>query len=124
MSEAETPDLAKPMIANAMVGAASPLWGYFAGAAMGGVAFWWAAKFVQPATYEGLFARLPAPEPRSFAEPEAAAEVPFVPVAEAVMSAPLAVVEAVAEAAPEPEPLTVAEPEAPEVANDLAAKTA
>jgi hypothetical protein len=118
MSEAaETPDFPKPMVANAMVGAASPLWGYFAGAAMGGVAFWWAAKFVQPASYEALFARLPAPEPRSFAEPEAAAEAPFVPVAEAVASSPLAVVEAVVEAVKEAESKTPP-------ANDLAAKTA
>lgn len=105
MSEAaQTPDLPKPMIANAVVGAASPLWGYFAGAAMSGVAFWWAAKFVQPASYEALFARLPAPEPRSFdaAEDavEAVVEAPFVAAAAVVAeSSPLAVVEAVAEAA-------------------------
>lgn len=97
MSEAaET--LPQPPIANAMLGAASPLWGYFAGAAMGGVAFWWAARFVQPASYESLFARLPAPEPRSFAEPDAAPEAPFVAMAEAVASSPSAVVEAVPEA--------------------------
>src|SRR4051812_43522445 len=108
MSEAaETPDLPTPMIASAMVGAASPLWGYFAGAALGGVAFWWAAKLAQPAGYEALFARLPEPEPRSFAEPEVAAEAPFVPVAEAAASSPSAVVEAVAEPAEEP-PETVA----------------
>lgn len=114
MSEAaETPEVPTPMIASAMVGAASPLWGYFAGAAMSGVAFWWAAKFVQPASYEALFARLPAPEPRSFAAVEEAVEeaveAPFVAAEAAVESSPLAVVEAVAEEA---------------AANDLAAKTA
>jgi hypothetical protein len=107
MSEAAD-TLPKPMIAHAVVGAASPLWGYFAGAALGGVAFWWAAKFVQPASYETLFAHLPAPEPRTFAEPEAAAEAPFVPVAEAVASSPSAVVEAVAEAVVEAERETAA----------------
>lgn len=117
MSEAaETPDVPTPKIASAMVGAASPLWGYFAGAAMTGVAFWWAAKLAQPAALEAMLARLPAAEPRSFAEPEVAAEVPF--VAEAVASSPLAVVEAVAEA------VAATEPEPAPVANDLPAKTA
>jgi hypothetical protein len=94
MSEAfEQVDFPKPALAHAMVGAASPLWGYFAGAAMGGVAFWWAAKFVQPATYEGLLARAPGAEPRTFEVAEVA-EAPFVPVAEAVASSPSAVEEA------------------------------
>jgi hypothetical protein len=108
MSEAF--DLPKPMITNAALGAASPLWGYFAGAAMSGVAFWWAMKAAQPATYQALAARLPAPAP---ALPEAAveAEVPFVPTAAAVSSEPSAVVEAVAEPEPEPTP--------PPAANDL-----
>ena len=29
-----------------MIGAASPLWGYFAGVAMTGVAFWWMSRWM------------------------------------------------------------------------------
>ena len=29
-----------------MIGAASPLWGYFAGAALTGVAFWWMTRWM------------------------------------------------------------------------------
>ena len=49
MSEAF--DLPKPMIANAAVGMASPLWGYFAGATWSGLALWWAAATVTTIGY-------------------------------------------------------------------------
>ena len=87
MSEAF--DLPKPTIANAAVGAASPLWGYFAGAAMGGVALWWAMKATQPTSYRALLARVPEPAP-ALPAPAEDAEVPFVPAAEAVSSEPSA----------------------------------
>ena len=100
-------NLPQPKIVGATIGWASPLWGYFAAATMGGVALWVAMKSMQPATYQALAARLPAPAP---ALPEAAAvEVPFVPTAEAVSSEPSAAVAAEPEAQASPPP----------VANDL-----
>jgi len=37
-----------------LVGAASPLWGYFAGAAVMGSAWWWMTRWLQPANLEAL----------------------------------------------------------------------
>lgn len=56
--------------AEALIGAASPLWGFFAGAAVSGVAFWWMSRLAQPQALEALFARAPT---LAAAAPEAAA---------------------------------------------------
>lgn len=80
----ETPEF--PKTSGALfVGAASPLWGYFAGAAAAGVAFWWMTRPLRTENLEALFASgetaaLPAPEA------PAEAEVPFTRAAEAVAS--------------------------------------
>jgi hypothetical protein len=114
------------------VGLSSPLWGLFAGAAIGGSAWWWMTRWSRAENLEALFgaAALPAPE-ASVAEVvveavvvEAVAEIEAAPAAEAepvVEAAPMAdpVVEAAAEPAPEPiaeaAPEPIAEPEpAPE----------
>lgn len=95
----ETTDIpAKAVTPNVMVGAASPLWGYFAGAAAVGVAFWWMTRPLKAPNLEALFAAgeaaaLPAPE-------VVEAEAPFVPTAEAVVSEASGAVEDVM--APEP----------------------
>ena len=39
-----------------MMGAASPLWGYFGAAAAGGIAFWWMTRWTRPVNIEALFA--------------------------------------------------------------------
>ena len=101
---------AKAVGPNVMVGAASPLWGYFAGAAAAGVAFWWMTRPLRADNLEALFiagraAALPSPETGE-------AEVPFVPT-EAVASEASGAVEDVM--APEPSE----EPPAP-AANDPA----
>ena len=51
-----------------LMGAASPLWGYFAASAVGGVAFWWMTRWSHPVNLEAFFAAtspqaLPVPEP-------------------------------------------------------------
>jgi len=62
------------------VGAFSPLWMMFAGAASAGVAYWWMARWAKPVNLEALLgARAPAPvlkpapEPATEAAPEPAA---------------------------------------------------
>lgn len=38
-----------------IIGAASPLWGYFVGAAATGVAWWWMTRWAQPENLEAMF---------------------------------------------------------------------
>jgi len=133
----ETRELTPQSLMPAFVGVASPLWGYFAGAAAGGVAFWWMTRWTQPQNLEALFARrfaglspelAPAPadgaDPQAVTEPEAAVammalepviaaveavEEPFVELAAEAEQALEAVVEAAPEAsAPAPEPASFA----------------
>jgi hypothetical protein len=44
-----------------MIGAASPLWAYFAGAAMTGVAFWWTSRWMRPEALEAAAEAVAAP---------------------------------------------------------------
>lgn len=84
------------------VGAASPLWLMFAGAASAGVAYWWLNRWRNATNLEAALApTLAAPEP------EPALVVPEV-IAPAVVEA----FEAEAAAAAEPEPVVEAMPEA------------
>jgi hypothetical protein len=87
---------------NLLVGAASPLWGYFGAAAAGGVAYWWMTQWARPVNVEALLATA------TKALPEAAAPV-VVPVLETVEAA----VEAVEAAAPELPPAPVGGEAAP-----------
>lgn len=102
------------------VGVTSPLWLMIGSAAMVGAAFFWATRWMQPASVEAAPTKvLPKPEPEVEAAIEKAAELaPAVveEVVEAVAPAPVAVVEGLVEAALEPE--VVIEPviEAPVVA--------
>ena len=113
---------------RAPIGAASPLWLAFAGAASAGVALWWMSRWMRPGGLEGFLfngkaagpaaaAVLPAPEPVVEAVAEVAAAAPA--MVETVVEAPVEVaaklaelvVEAAAEIAPTPEtaPAPVAE---------------
>ena len=122
-----------------LMGAASPLWSYFAAATAGGVAFWWMTRWSRPVNLEAILAATtppaatpllepvevvieqvadvaqtsrsvtPAPEPEL--EPEI--ELTVAPVVEA---AP----EPLVESTPEPVIVTEVEPE-PAVARMLAA---
>lgn len=78
------------------VGAASPLWGLFAGAAMSGAAWWWMTRWTRPANLEAVFGAVEAATSDAVAKVEALAA----PVIDAVEEAPAAL-ESVVEAAPE-----------------------
>jgi len=41
-------------------GVASPLWGFYAGAALTGVAYWWMTQWTRPVNLEALFGRAAA----------------------------------------------------------------
>ncbi|HVI33310.1 hypothetical protein [Phenylobacterium sp.] len=124
----DTRELSPQPLAPAFIGLASPLWGYFAGMAAGGVAFWWMTRWTQPQNLEALFARrfaglspelAPAvadgADPQAAPDPETAvammalepviaaveaAEEPFVELAAETERA----LESAVEAAPEPAP--------------------
>jgi len=84
---------------QALIGASSPLWGYFAGAALFGAAFWWASRWgsLAAATIEA------APKTLGAVKPPAPLMLAPTPLPEPV-------------AAPEPAPLAVVEPAPPEPA--------
>ncbi|WP_293677623.1 hypothetical protein [uncultured Phenylobacterium sp.] len=137
MAYPETSHVPEPKsLPNYMVGAASPLWAYFAGAAAGGVAFWWMTRWARPANLEAMFAAAaPATEPvleAAEALVEYIAEAPI--AALEAMAEPVAALEPVSEIAPElaaasdpaevpePAPILEAVPEPAPPAPDLAAK--
>ena len=51
----ETPPESKA-VPHYLLGAASPLWAYFATAAAGGVAFWWMTRWTRPVNLEAMLA--------------------------------------------------------------------
>lgn len=122
----ETREISPQALAPAFVGLASPLWGYFAGMAAGGVAFWWMTRWTQPQNLEALFARrfaglspelAPAPaeagDPQAVTDPQTAVAImalePVIAAVEAVeepfvefVAEAEQAIEAAVEAAPEP----------------------
>ena len=102
--------LAKPeALLRVPVGLASPLWGFFAGAAVSGATWWWMTRWTRAENLEAMFGgaqTVLAPEPAAFAAPiqEVAetAEAVIEPAFEAVAEAPGPVADALAEAGPEP----------------------
>ena len=84
------------------LGAASPLWLMFAGAASAGVAFWWMTRWTAATHLEAAFgavaqplaARAPEPEAIVFEEP-----APLVEAVEEMVAPPSPMVEAASEAA-------------------------
>jgi hypothetical protein len=110
-STLETPAPAKPeVMLRVPVGLASPLWGFFAGAAVGGAAFWWMTRWTTPQNLEAMFGKAAPAEEVVEAPVEAPVEVLVEPVlVEAEVAAPEAV-EPVMQAAPEPVAELVAEP--------------
>ena len=97
---AQTPSVSEPSKSLSLpIGAASPLWLAFAGAASAGVAFWWMTRWTRAVRAEPEAAKLEPPvvEPliiEAPAEIVAAAE----PVAEMIAATPAPVLETVAEA--------------------------
>ncbi|MDB5425062.1 MAG: hypothetical protein JWQ29_2478 [Phenylobacterium sp.] len=74
------------------IGAVSPLWGLFAGAAVSGAAWWWMTRWARPANLEAAFGAAEG----AVSEVEAQAEALAAPLVDAVEEAP-AVIEAAAE---------------------------
>lgn len=94
----DTPSLtpaptATPRLSPAlMMGAVSPLWGFYGAAAAGGVAYWWMTRWARPANLEALFERATpaAAAPEALVGPPAVVETAPVtpePVVEAVDAA-------------------------------------
>jgi len=91
------------------IGAVSPLWGLFAGAAISGAAWWWMIRWARPANLEAAFGAVDtaageveaAPAAEAVSEASAALE-PLVEAAEAAMekAPPAPVAEAIIEDAP------------------------
>ena len=124
MASFELPEMPDTRLSpQLLMGVASPLWGYFGAAAMGGVAYWWMTRWTQPANLEALFGMKAAPALEAVIEPVVeAAEAVVETVADALPelpvggeSAPISpAVETLAapEPAPAPEPVVEAAPEA------------
>src|SRR5436309_10381689 len=78
----ETPSVARPdVLLRVPVGFASPLWGIFAGAAVGASAWWWMTRWARPENLEAMFGA---------AAPEAPVALETVPASE---PAPAAVID-------------------------------
>ena len=97
---AQTPSVSEPSKSLSLpIGAASPLWLAFAGAASAGVAFWWMTRWTRAVRAEPEAAKLEPPvvEPLII---EAPAEIVATaePVAEMIAATPAPVLETVAEA--------------------------
>lgn len=108
---------------NVPLGMASPLWGLFAGAAVGGAAWWWMTRWARPENLEALFGA--APEVPGLAKPVVAAEVvePAVEAEAAVVEPPVLDAPVGGEAAPVA-PALAAETTAPEGPASEAAESA
>ena len=104
MSDApEFPILAKPQsLLRVPVGLSSPLWGFYAGAAMTGAAWWWMTRWARPENLEAMFGGAAMAEAPALEAPMALAEAVVEPVAEAAMDAAPEPAAAVAEAVVEP----------------------
>jgi len=57
-----------PFRAELMIGAASPLWAYFAGAAMAGMGWWWMMRWMRPAELEAMLEAAAEPALEALAE--------------------------------------------------------
>ena len=132
-SAPETPILAKPdALLRVPVGLSSPLWGFYAGAAVSGATWWWMTRWARPQNLEALFGQAVALEapavgmaveavPDAVAAPAAAPPAFVEPLDEGLEAAGEVIAEAIVE------PPTLAEPvggEAAPVAPVLAAEAA
>lgn len=99
------PPLFRPQV---MIGAATPLWGYFAGAAMTGVAMWWMSRWMPAAKPPAAVQT--ALEPASEPPVELAAEPPARPVGGEAAPIP---VDAASAVEPSPDVKLLAAPASP-----------
>jgi hypothetical protein len=128
MASFDLPETPQPRVSPAlMVGAASPLWSYFAAATAGGVAYWWMTQWARPVNLEAMFGRArtqpvvaPAFEPvveaaeavaETVVEAQAAVTAPVLDEAPLAVGGEAAPISPALEAAFEPEPALEPEPE-------------
>jgi hypothetical protein len=64
-SRAQLPPVMRPEV---FIGAASPLWAYFTGAAMTGMAWWWMTRWMRPPSLEAIAKAATAPGVQAMAE--------------------------------------------------------
>ena len=115
MTHVDVPQFSQPGVSpTLLMGAASPLWGYFAASAVSGVAFWWMTRWTRPVNLEAFFAAaspqalpvpVPAPEVVEIVAHEPEAEMAAA-LAPAMIEDDVALMDAapVMEATPEPDP--------------------
>lgn len=104
-SRAHVPPLMRPEV---MIGAASPLWGFFTGAAVAGMGWWWMNRWIQRPDVERVVETAAAPAVKlveAVAGPVAEALVAAEPPAEPVggEAAPVAAAALEVEASSEPQ---------------------
>jgi hypothetical protein len=86
-SHAQFPPLVRPEF---FIGAASPLWAYFTGAAMTGAAWWWMTHWMRPASVEAIARAAMAAPALAMAEAaqlESMVEAAVEPALEAIVEA-------------------------------------
>ena len=101
-SALETPILAKPeTLLRVPVGLSSPLWGFYAGAAASGAAWWWMTRWARTENLEAMFAAAEtAPALTPPVADVAEAEPPVQAAADAVVDPPVLDAPVGGEAAP------------------------
>ena len=80
------------------LGAVSPFWSLYAGAAVSGMAWWWMTRWAQPQNLEALFGKMPAAAPSAPEPLLAAALEPAATAVEYALDVAAAPLEAVADA--------------------------
>jgi hypothetical protein len=106
------PPFARPEL---MIGAASPLWGFYTGVALAGMSWWWMSRWARPGGFERLAAATVEPAVAAVADAVGGPvvtqlvreQVPAAPVGGESAPIPAAAVEV--EPRPEPAPATAAE---------------
>lgn len=64
----QSSSFAPPVKPEALIGAASPLWAYYLAAAAGGMAFWWATRWMLRENLEAAFDAAEGAHAKAFAE--------------------------------------------------------
>jgi len=128
MASFDLPEIPQPRLSPALlVGAASPLWSFFAAAAAGGVAYWWMTQWARPVNLEAMLGKAeaapvlgPVVEPmveaaeavaETVVEAQAAVTAPVLDETPPAVGGEAAPISPALEAAPLSEPQPTPEPE-------------
>lgn len=117
MTELDNADRAAlPVSPALMMGAASPLWSYFAVAAAGGLAFWWMTRWTRPLNLEALYGQTLAVAPMATPEHDLEPAAGLSAELAADLTSPTMVLDAMPEVMTEPDTAAAPQPPALEVA--------